>query len=126
MKPLNAGKKVVFRFKPYLEVFHLSKLLMPGMQIQIQMYLNSREICSQKHGGARHIWDITADYLKMTLFLNQKKVLPPVYRGLMIQFQKGSKKAMYPVTRSEIRTSNHPNDSMYFEANNVFYNQLPN
>ena len=126
IKPFNSGKKVVLRFKPYLEVFQLSKLLVPGVQIQIQMYLNSREIWSKKHGGARHIRNITADDLKMTSFLNQKKVLPSVSRGLLNQFQKGSKKAVYPTTRSEIRTFNHPNDSVYFEANNVFHNQLPN
>ena len=62
----------------------------------------------------------------MTFFLNQKKVLPSVSRGLLNQFQKGSKKAVYPTTRSEIRTFNHPNDSVYFEANNVFHNQLTN
>ena len=86
---------MVFQFKPYLEVFKLSKLLVPGVQLQIQLYLNSLEIWSQKHGGARHIRDISTNDLKMTLFLNQKKVLPSVYRGLLNQFQKGSKKAMY-------------------------------
>ena len=126
IKPLNGGAKVVFRFKPYLEVFQLSKLLVPGVQLQIQLYLNSREIWSQKHGGARHVRDITTDDLKMILFLNQKKVLPSVYRGLLNKFQKGSKKAVYPTVRSEIRTFNHPNDSVYFEANNVFHNQIPN
>ena len=127
IKPFNGGAKEVLRFKPYLEVFQLSKLLVPGVQIQIQMYLNSREIWSQKHGGGRHIRDITADDLKITLFLNQNKVLPSVYRGLLNQFQKSSsKKAVYPTTRSEIRTFNHPNDSVYFEANNIFHNQRPN
>ena len=29
------GTRVALRFKPYLEVFHLSKLLVPGVQIQI-------------------------------------------------------------------------------------------
>ena len=65
--------------------------------------------------------------LKITFFLNQKKVLPSVYRGLLNQFQKGSsKKAVYPTTRSEIRTFNHPGDSVYFEVSNIFHNQLPN
>ena len=32
IKPSNDGAKVVFRFKPYLEVSHLSKLLVPGVQ----------------------------------------------------------------------------------------------
>ena len=89
----------------YLKVSQLSKLLVPGVQMQIQMYLNSREIWSQKHGEGRHIKDITADNLKITLFLNQNKVLPSVYRGLLNQFQKSSsKKAVYPTTRKEIRT----------------------
>ena len=67
VKPFNGGAKMVFRFKPYLEVFQLSKLLVPGVQMQIQMYLNSHEIWCQKHGGGRHIKDITADNLKITL-----------------------------------------------------------
>ena len=91
IKPFVGGKKVVFRFKPYLEVFHLSKLLVPGVQTQIQMYLNSREIWSQKHGGARYVKDITAEDLKIT------QVLPSVYRSLLNQFQKSTtKKAVYP------------------------------
>ena len=35
------GKAVTMRFKPYLEVFHLSKLLVPGVQIQMDMYFNA-------------------------------------------------------------------------------------
>jgi len=85
------------------------------MQLQIQMYLNG------------HIKDFTTDNLKITLFLSQNKVLPSVYRSLLNQFQKRTtKKAVYPTTTSEIRTFNHPNDSMYFEASNIFHNQLPN
>ena len=77
---------VILRFKPYLEVFNLSKLLVPGVQVQIQMYLNSHEIWSQTNAGARQVRDITADDLKVTLFLRQKEVEPTVYRGLMTQF----------------------------------------
>jgi len=35
------GKRVVWRFKLYLELFQLSKLLVPGIHIQIEMYFNS-------------------------------------------------------------------------------------
>ena len=120
------GNRIILRFKPYLEVFHLNKLLVvPGVQIQIQMYLNSHDIWSQTHGGARHIRDLTAEDLKVTLFLCQKTVEPSVYRSLMSQFT-GSKKVTYPVVRSEIRTYNHTNDSQVFEAHDIFHNQLPN
>ena len=35
------GKRHVLRFTPHVEVFHLNKLLVPGVQIGIQMYFNS-------------------------------------------------------------------------------------
>lgn len=119
------GNRVVMKFKPYLEVFHLSKLLVPGVQIQIQMHLNSPTIWGMKHGGDRELKALTAEDISVKLFLNQKKVEPSVYRGLMTQFT-GPKKVTYPTVRSEIRTYNHANDSQIFEAHNIFRNQLPN
>ena len=46
-----AGKRVTLRFRPYLEVFHLSKLLVPGVQIQIDMYWLDRHFKYQMHNG---------------------------------------------------------------------------
>ena len=47
VKTLEAGnakfagaKKRIFCFVPHIEVFHLGKLLVPNVQIGIQMYLN--------------------------------------------------------------------------------------
>ena len=119
------GKKVIFKFKPYLEVFHLSKLLVPGVQIQIQMYLNPSDIWSQTHGGERNIRSFTNEDISVKLFLNQKKVEPSVYRSLMTEFT-GPKRVTYPTVRSEIRTYNHAADQRVFEANNIFHGQLPN
>ena len=112
------GNRVVVKFKPYLEVFHLSKLLVPGVQIQIQMYLNSPTMWGMKHGGDRELRALTAEEISVKLFLNQKKVEPSVYRGLMTQFT-GPKKVTYPTVRSEIRTYNHANDSQIFEAQHI-------
>ena len=38
------GRRVTLRFRPYLEVFHISKLLVPDVQIQIDMYFNSPDM----------------------------------------------------------------------------------
>ena len=55
---------VILRFKPYLEVFSLSKLLVPGVQIQIQMYLNSHKTWS------RHMEELdTFETLPLTIYL---------------------------------------------------------
>ena len=47
-----AGNSVTMRFRPYLEVFHLSKLLVPGVQIQIDMYFNDPNIWTIRWDGA--------------------------------------------------------------------------
>ena len=46
------GGRVTLRFRPYLEVFHLSKLLVPGVQIQIDMYFNDPTMWTIRWAGA--------------------------------------------------------------------------
>jgi len=48
------GKRVTFRFKPYLEVFHLRKLLVPGVQIQIDMYFNAPSYVDHPMGRCQY------------------------------------------------------------------------
>ena len=45
------GKKVTLRFKPFLEVFNLSKLLVPGVQIEMEMYFNDPAVWSMRWDG---------------------------------------------------------------------------
>jgi hypothetical protein len=76
------GNRVVLKFKPYLEVFHLSKLLVPDVEIQIEMHLNSSDVWSMKHGGAREIRNLTQDDISVRLFLNQKQIDDSVARSI--------------------------------------------
>ena len=46
------GKKVILRFKPFLEVFNLSKLLVSGVQIQVEMYFNDPDLWTIRWTGA--------------------------------------------------------------------------
>jgi len=117
------GKRVTLRFKPFLEVFHLSKLLIPGVQIQMQMYFNNPSLWSVVYGGARSL-RLTEVDVNVRLFLAQVRVTPSVYRELMESMKTGI--VSYPTVRSEIRTYSHANPERYFECNNPFRNQLPN
>ena len=49
------SNKAILRFKPHLEVFHLSKLLVPGIQLQIQMYFNRPVMFMVRFAGAKAI-----------------------------------------------------------------------
>lgn len=60
-------KKVAMRFKPFLEVFQLNKLLIPGVQTQIQMYFNSPDIWSMVYGEARSV-RLTEPDVKVRVF----------------------------------------------------------
>ena len=56
------GKKVTLRFKPFLEVFHLSKLLVPGDQIQMEMYFNVPDLWTIRWAGADTLRLTEADW----------------------------------------------------------------
>ena len=120
------GNGVALRFKPYLEVFHLSKLLVPGVQIQIKMYFNPPAMWTVRWDGASTLRLTEAD-VSVRLNLCKVRVTPSVYIGLMTELRNEKKKvATYPTVRGEIRTYSHPNDNQHFECNNPFHNQLPN
>ena len=119
------GKRVTLRFKPYLEVFHLSKLLVPGVQIQIEMYFNPPAMWTVRWAGANTLRLLEAD-VSVRLNLCQVRVTPSIYMGLMNELTRGKKVATYPTVRGEIRTYSHPIDNRHFECNNPFHNILPN
>jgi len=69
------GKRVTLRFKRYLEVFHLSKLLVPGVKIQIEMYFNSPAMWTVRWDGANTLRLTEAD-VNVRLYLSQVRVTP--------------------------------------------------
>ena len=123
------GKRVTLRFKPFLEVFNLSKLLVPGVQIQMELYFNDPSVWSMRWHGTSTVILPEAN-VDVRFFLCQVKVNPSVYREIMADMKgtptRPGKSAVYPIVRSEIRTYSHPNDNRHFECNNPFQGQVPN
>jgi len=62
----------------FLEVFHLSKLLIPVVQIQMQMYFNNHFMRSVVYGGGRTLRLTEAD-VNVRLFLAQVRVTHSIY-----------------------------------------------
>ena len=118
------GKKVTLRFKPFLEVFNLSKLLLPSVQIQMEMYFNDPDLWTIRWTGANTLRQTEAD-VNVRFFLCEVKVTPSIYREIMTDLKDG-KVTTYPIVRSDIRTYSHPTDNRHFECNNPFQNQVPN
>lgn len=117
------GKKRILRFRPHVPVFFLSKLLVPGVQIGIEMYLNPPSLWM--NGITSLSAKIDADQLKAKLYLCQVRLNPSKYLSISQARQDGAV-ATYPVVRGDIRTFNVQKGTTYYEANNIFPDPVPN
>ena len=68
---------MTLKLRPYLEVFHLSKLLIPGIQIQIDMYFNGPAVWTIRWHGANTL-RLTEPDVNVSLVLAQVRVAPSV------------------------------------------------
>ena len=123
IKKHAGGKARILTFVPHIEVFHLSKLLVPRVQIGIQIYFNSPSLWNMKYTGGVD-YRLNAEDIKIKLFLCQ--VNTSIYRELMISMNRGDRVVSYPTVRSEIRTYNITQNERHFEISNPFQNRLPN
>ena len=117
------NKTHVLRFKPMIEVFHLSKLLVPQVQIGIQLFFNAPEFFTIRYRGTDAMRLNVAD-VKIKLLLCQVKVNRDLYRDLALTMDKSI--VSYPTVRSEVRTYNLGATERLFEINNPFQNRTPN
>ena len=108
---------------PHIKVFHLNKLLIPQVQIGIQLYFNSVELWSLRYADAV-AFRLNPEDVKVKLYLCQIRLNPSVYRELMSDMTK--KIVSYPTVQSEIRTYNIARNMLHYEINNPFQNRLPN
>ena len=76
----TGNKRHVLRFKPHIEVFHLNKLLVPRVQIGIQMYFNSPALFLNGVGEAGRM--MTED-VTVRMYLCQVRLNPTTDRNLM-------------------------------------------
>ena len=119
----TGGKQHVLRFKPHIEVFHLNKLLIPRVQIGIKMYFNPPALFLNGVGEAGRL---TAEDIKVRMYLCQLRLNPATYRNLMTNMQVEKALVSYPTVRGEIRTFNMPNNQQRIECNNLFNSRIPN
>ena len=119
------SKTRVFCIVPHIEVFHLNKLLVPNVQIGIQMYFNPAALWTMRYDGAVS-YRLNAGDIKVKLYLCQVRLNPSVYMELMTNMATGKRVVSYPTVRSEIRTYNIQQNTRHYEINNPFQNRLPN
>ena len=101
------GKSGVLCFVPHIEVFHLNKLLVPNVQIVIQMYFNSPALWTMKYtGGVAYCWNV--EDIKVKLYLCQVRLNPSVYRELLDDMSSGKKSRELPHGEKRDPDLQHP------------------
>ena len=118
------GNQVRLRFTPNLEIFRLGKLLVPGVELQFEMYLNNPDLYTIRYAGANTLRQTEADVL-CKLHIQQIRVKDVLYRELAAKMAKGAI-VSYPTVRGVVRTFPHPTGQQHFECQNPFTGQVPN
>lgn len=118
------GNRVLLRFTPALEIFRLPRLLVPQVQLQLQLYLNNPRMWSLVYNGAV-VPRLTEADISTRLVLKQVTLQPAVDQAIRDRRSKGAT-VSYPVVRSAIRTFSHAANNREFQIQDPFYKQVPN
>ena len=120
-----------FMIKPHIAVFKTGKCLVPNVQIDLELYLNDRDLflfgtpdTTQTVG--KKIPKLGDDDLFVTLWMKKVTLSASVYAKLAKERSLSkTKKVRYPVVRSEIRTYSFDGKSTRWSQDNVFLNKVP-
>ena len=119
-----------FIIRPHLPPLKTGKCLVPGVQLDFELFLNPNSVylmgtpnkgtLNDKKFPAIHNEDI-----KVTLLMRKVTLNASVYNRLQKERQLGKKIVRYPVVRSEIRTFSFDGRTTQWEQDNVFVDRFP-
>ena len=126
---LQQKRWYTFTIRPHLPVFTSGRLLVPGVELKMDLHLNPMtQLLFQTPNltsGARKNPIITADDIKVTLILKKVTLNAKVYLDLQQQRTSGKSVVHYPVVRGDIRTFSIPTGFTRWEQDNIFLGRLP-
>ena len=127
---LQLNRWFTFVIRPHLPVFSSGRLLVPGVELKLDLHLNpSSQLMFQTANlndtTVRKIPIITANDIKVQLLLKNVNLNPSTHLGL--QKKRASAKAIvhYPVVRGDIRTFSIPQGTTQWQQDNLFLGRIP-
>ena len=119
-----------FMIKPHIAVFKTGKCLVPGVQIDLELYLNDSNLFlfgtpDTTTSVGKKIPTLGDNDLSVTLWMKKVTLNASVYARLLKERTLSkTKKVQYPVVRSEIRTYSFDGNSTRWSQANVFLNKV--
>lgn len=113
----------MLRFKPLLQAFQPSKVLVPGVQINIQFYMNPPPIFFD---GVDQVSRMVPEDVKVRIHFCQLRLNESVYRGLTTQIATKRKMVTHSVVKSEVRSFPLHAGLQRMEIRNPFQSRVSN
>ena len=119
-----------FYIKPHIAVFKTGKCLVPNVQIDLELYLNDRDVFlfgtpDTTTSVRKKIPKLEAGDLFVTLWMKKVTLHDNVYARLAKERSLSkARTVIYPVVRSEIRTYSFDGNSTRWSQDNVFLNKV--
>ena len=134
LRPLAAKLKskqwYTFVFNPYIPAFESEAYLTPGVNLELEMHLNSNTFYlfgTNNRGNVttKRFPTIGANDIKMKLVVPKVTLNASVYNKLQSERSLSKKTVKYPVVRPSIRTFVIPTGQSSWQEDNVFLGKFP-
>ena len=120
----SEGKRRILRMKPFVEIFHQGKWIVPRTSFEMDFYLNPASIFSNGESNPpTESVRVHADDVKLSFYMCLVKLNPSTYMDMMGLLSKSA--ALYPFVRTEMRQYPLDNGATYKEINYPFNNKVP-
>ena len=127
---LQQKRWMTFVIRPHLPVFTSGRLLVPGVEIKLDLHLNPMsqllfQTGNLANAATRKVPIISPADIKVTLILKKVTLNAKLY--LDLQKRRASAKTIvhYPVVKSDIRTFSIPMGQTRWEQDNLFLGRVP-
>ena len=120
----TGGTRRILRIKPFIDVFHQGKWIVPKIFLELEFYLNPAALFM--NGEANPLDEevrVNPEDIKLTFFLCLVSLNPAVYMSMMSMMTKTPTK--YPMIRTEMRQFPLDNGATSKEINNPFNGKVP-
>ena len=119
------GKTLVLIAKPHIDIFHVRRLFVPGVDIKIRITLNEPAFFMNglAAGGVRP--RLNPEDMKMTFHSCVRRLRSDKFNAISTARLQKQAKVYYPTVRSEIRASTIATNATFFEVADVFQGRVP-
>ena len=104
--PFRGNNVVRLVMRPYLPAFHTGKVMVPGVEMNLELYFNSPDFYTwaSLNDGTRRYVHLREQDVNITFHLCRLSFNSDVYASLESERKLQEQWAKYPVVRSQIRT----------------------